>query len=226
MIDRIKTKDNMLYDTIVFAKIKDGWESKVIGFNMDLDRLEIINIWSTKKTLVRNVVIIDHKKIDWIIDEHVEGYEWIIYDTNLLEKIRDKKEIDNSIIEKCKEMQDNIMVKEWNIIKTNPDIDNILAAALDFHDSFVEKIDIINDNNLVEVTFDAWGCKIIIRFENDVEIKCEEIYGQMGEIFDATIFFEDNFIYWVDCKIESSKDIEQDFRFFKSRKAYWEIVIV
>lgn len=226
MIARIKTKDNVFYDTVVLAKIKDGWDSKIIGFNKDIDRLELINIWNTEKSIVRNVFIIDTQKEYWVLNENIEGLEWILNDTNLMSKIKNKEKIDKSILDKCKEMQDNILVKEWNIIETNSDVDDILTASLGFHDSFVEKINILNDNNLVEVTFDAWSCKIIIRFENDVEIKCEELYGQMGEIFDASIFFEDNFIYWVDCEIESSKDIKQDFCFFKSRKAYWKIEIV
>lgn len=54
----------MIYDTIVFATIMDAWNSKLIGFNQDFDRLELIDFWKIKLdgSLTRLIFIVDTKK--------------------------------------------------------------------------------------------------------------------------------------------------------------------
>ncbi len=123
-------------------------------------------------------------------------------------------------------MQSEVRIKEWNIIETKEDIDNLLSASFGFHDTIVKKIYSNEEEQLVEVTFDTTlGCNIIVRFENEVEFMCEEGYGNIGEIIGASIFLEDGFVYWVDTAVESSKDIEQDYCFIKSRKVTWKMEI-
>lgn len=227
MIARIKTNDNNYYDTVVFALISDGWKSEIIGFNEELNQLEFIKIWNVNKSTVRSVFIIDSRKHDWVKNNNIEGYEWIISDKNLLLKIRKNKKIDSSLYNRCKDLLTKVPANEWFPIESYEDIDSILTATIGFHNSVVEKIETKEDYQIVEVTLNtSLGCKIKMKFEGDIEFNYDEDYGRMGEIFTAFIFLEGGFVYWVDSEIKSSKDIEPENCFFKSRKATWKIEII
>jgi len=226
MIARIRTNKNEIYDTIVFAIIHNQWKSKIIGFNKDCNKLEYIDIFRNHKSLIRNVFIIDSKMKDWVKEKDIEGYYWIINDKKLLKKIKKKKEINEELFSKCKELQSEVCIKEWNSIESYDDIENILTASIGFHETIIERIERKSENEIVEVKFNnPWGCNIIIRFEDEVDFKCVEGYGDNKEIIMASLFFDNGYIYWVDNELYTSEDMRSSYYFFKSKKAAWKIDI-
>lgn len=130
-------------------------------------------------------------------------------------------------------MQSLIKDNEWHCIKDIKDLNDLDAAALNFHDAFVENI--VNDNNKTTIDFHAWDCNIILELTGGIE---SNLYFGCGDtltdddywdgITGSNVFFEDGYIYWVNSYIiKNSRDIfkEGHDRYFKARNVRWKIII-
>ncbi|MCH5152238.1 MAG: hypothetical protein J1F65_06270 [Clostridiales bacterium] len=242
MIARIKT-DNGFYNSIVFAIFENGWKSEAIIFNKDNTALQTVRMYTTtKRSIERNVFIYNaEKNKDWVEKDKVEGYDWVL--ENVTKSLL-KTQIDECILSKCKEMQSNIKDCDWFDIKNESDIDGLMYAAFDFHDSYVK--DIYSEIGKQYILFDTtWGCEILFELEGKCETNLYQGHGNtvIGDylplINDAAMFFHGNLIYWIEnwCEDDSEDTAEDntdesildldkaEFHYFCANKVKWKLII-
>ncbi len=224
MIARIKTNSSF-YDSIVFAIYKAGWASEVLVFNQDYTALQFVKIWKPK----RNVLIYNADMEGWIKKKKVEGYDWVLQN---ITRNPVKTRINEIIFEKCKELQATVKEYEWFDIKNKVDIEGLMYASFDFHDSYVKEMHV--ESGKQYILFDTtWGCEILFELDGDFETNLFVDYGHIVinneflAIYDSTMFFQDGFIYWIDDdSVTSFFEIQkQKLHYFRARNIRWKFII-
>lgn len=224
MIARINTK-NGYYDSVVFAIFYKGWKSSALVFNKNYDAVEIVNIWKPK----RNVYIYNTEKTgDWIITKKFEGYSWAL--ENITKRFF-KTVINQSILDKCKELQTAVNNCEWFDIKNQSDISGLMECATSFHDSYIK--DIYTESQKQYILFDVWDGEILFELDGKFETNLFKGYGNMLidneyiEIFDSAMFIEDGLIYWIeDETINNSSNINKSkLHYFCASNIKWKLII-
>lgn len=229
MIAKVRT-ESTVYDTLVFALFSNGWDSEIIGFDEGIQSLIFIRFWAEKGLNVadkRNVYIYDSSTIDetWITIEDNNGFRWLISDEGLLKCIRHGKPIHNDILEKCLSLQSLVKTQDSFEIGTAQDIKNLMTVAMGFHDSFVEAIHTLQSETIILMNT-TWGCKIEFIICQVLYNSLEVGYGKWGEIFDASIFIENDIVFWVDAMgINSSSEIEEENKYFSGKGVRWKLLI-
>ncbi len=232
MIAKIKRK-NGVYSSVVFGILVKGWASKAIIMDEDNTALKIVDYWRTSKKgyIERNVFEIDSDKDGWIKKDDFEGYD-LIYQRLKRRLLKTTIKADD-ILDKCREMQSKITDSEWHNVRTEKDIKDLDALALNFHDGAVKKIDGNKDKTVIEI--DVWSCKIVFELEGDVKTNlyvgcgCDTREdGYFDEIFASDMFFENGCFYWVNAEgVKSSEEIckHDDNRYFRAKNVRWKVVI-
>lgn len=226
MIARIKTKTGF-YDSIVFALLDKGWNTKVVVFNQNNNALELVKMWKPKrKVFFYNT----DQNNDWIIEKNIEGYDWVL--KNISKKLF-KTVINPVILDKCKELQATVEKRDWFEIKSPNDISGLMACALDFHDSYVKKM--YTESEKQYIRFDTtWGCEILFELDGNIQTNLFEGVGQIVnadseylQIYDSSMFFEDGLIYWVDDdSVQSvSKLNKSKMYYFCANRVKWKFII-
>ncbi len=231
MIAKIKTK-NGVYSSVVFGVISGGRNIQAIIMNESNTALQIIDYWkSNMKGIERIVFEIDSDTDGWIRTKNFEGYDWIC---QRLKGGWFKTKIDaDDILDKCKEMQSKITDSEWHNVKTEKDIKDLDALALNFHDAAVEKIDGNEEKTVIE--FYIWSGRLIVELEGDVGtnlyVGCGQTAredGRFDEIYESDMFFENGSFYWINAEgVKNSEEIykHNDIVYFKAKNVRWKVVI-
>ena len=95
-----------------------------------------------------------------------------------------------------------------------------MIAAGWFHDAYIGSINYSVDKLIVR--FDGlWGCSIELEFAGDIIIH----HNNVTCVFSASIFFEDEYIYFVDDDIDSFENIIDDFTYFRGKTLKWKIIL-
>ena len=221
---RIRTKDGF-YNSEVFALYKRGWNSAVTVFNGTADAIELVKIWSPG----RNVFIYNTERSkDWVVRKNVEGYDWVLKNTS---KKFFKTVINQSILNKCREVQVAAADFDWLEIKNQTDIDGLMECAFEFHDSYVEDSYVEGEKRYI--LFDTtWWCKILFELEGNIKTNLFKDFGrevvekQFIGILDATMFFENRLIYWTNSQtVKTSCEIESYDYYFCAEKVKWKLII-
>ena len=228
MIAKIKINSG-IYNSIVLGFWGNGWKTKAIVMSEDNSTLKIIKYWNPK----RCIFVIDDNRDGWIKKNNFEGYDWVY--KNLNKKFFNIYINSSEIISKCQEIQSKINDVEWHYINDSKDINDLDAAAINFHDAAVKNV--TKDKDKTIINFSAWDCNIILELTGGVE---SNLYVGCGEgnaftndgywdgITESKMFFEDGFLYWVNSDtINNSKDIFKDDlnRYFKAQSVRWKIII-
>lgn len=233
MIAKIKSKDNFIYNSYIFAIFDKGWDEKVIIFNNKSKKFEIANIYDNNIYLKRKVFIIDNDRSKFVklnlnsIDDCF-GYEWI--DLEFINQVLENKPVDSAKVEIANKMNQLIDQSEWHNVIDKQDAKNLLFCAWNFHDSYIEKIEYqnkINDiANALKVVFDnCWGCKITLIFENDLKLSFDCNNHDDYTIYGASILFDNDYIYWINNQIEKVEEITDEI-YFRAKNLKWKIEII
>lgn len=224
MIARIKT-ENGYYDSIVFAIFKKCCNTQVIVFNENYDNLVLNYLYKGK-------VFIFNKEInsEWIEKKKVEGYDWVLKNVS---KRFFKTVFNQSILDKCKELQSTVKYQEWSDIKTQKDIDVLMDCTAYFHDAYVKQM--YADGEKQYILFDTtWGCEILFELDGNVQTNliqeytsCEDDENMYHEFFDSSMFIENNLIYWVDkYPVKSSAELDKSkLYYFCANNVKWKLII-
>ena len=227
MIARIKTK-NGFYDSMVFAIFKKGWNSAVVVFDEKGDALKLVKMWKPK----RNVYIYnDEKGENWIVDEKVEGYKWIL--DNISKKLV-RTVIDKNILPKCRELQNTVKQSEWLEINNDVDISGLMECTMRFHDAYVK--DMYVEDGKQYILFDTtWGHDVLFELDGNVQTNLFELedmeigHSDEGAFFlDSAMYFENGLICWKSDEFESwgpdyLNDIE--YYYFYANVVRWKLII-
>ncbi|MBQ7924173.1 MAG: hypothetical protein IJ329_02580 [Clostridia bacterium] len=231
MIAKIKTKNNTLYDTTVFAVRSGGTWTKtcIIGFDEDEKKLQFINVYPKGNTCV---FVVDNEETGWFSGKKIRGVDWIVKDKTLLKKIKKGKPIPEEIMERCRAMQRAIPITsaDWTEVTEEKSAEALMSVARSFHDGWVEEI--VDDGFETEVVLRVWGGFIRFKLTNaTLSNKFVVGYGQCtGEyidlIYDSSVFCENGRIYWTnDEQVKSAKDIVEETVWFSCEKMLWKLEI-
>lgn len=225
MIAKVRGEDKF-YNSIVFAIYNTGWKSEALVFNQDYTALQFVKMWLP----YRNIFIYNADKVGWITKKKIEGYDWVL--ENVTRKFL-KTEINEVILDKCKELQATVEECEWFDINNKDDIDNLMCVSLNFHDSYVKNM--YEDGGKQYIHFNTtWGCEILFELDGNANTNLFKDYGAVIvdnvylDIMDSTMFFQDNLIYWVDDdSITSSDEIQKKKAYyFYAEKVKWKLIII
>lgn len=225
MIAKIRTI-NGFYNSIIFAVYNKGWSSEVLVFNQDYTALQFVKIWMP----TRNVFIYNADKKGWVTKKKVEGYDWVL--ENVTIKFFKRKIDETAILDKCRTLQSYVKDCEWFDLKNKADAESLAYASLDFHDSYVKEI--YKEGEKLYIHFDTtWGSEILFELDGHIETNLFKDYGRIAidndfpTIFDSTIIFENDLIYWVeDCSLEKVSEIrETKAHYFGAKNVKWKLII-
>lgn len=217
---------NGLYNSLVFAIYNKGWKSEVLVFNEDYTALQFVKIWKPEM----NVFIYSADETDWIVQGKLEGYYWVL--ENITKKFFKIKINEPAIFDKCKALQTTVKDCEWFDIKNETDVKCLMNVSFDFHDSYIKNVYV--DGAKQYIHFDTtWGCEILFELDGNIETNLFKNYGHIlidndfPIIYDSTMFFENNLIYWVeDCSIGTiSKIHETKAHYFCAKNVKWRLII-
>lgn len=222
---KIEEHNKEFYDAEIFAL--HNKENQCLVFDINMQKLSFVKMCDDVDNVnKRKIFIFDSDTNDeWIEDKEIAGYSWIL--NCGLENIKNNK-IPEEILEKCRKMQEKVSISQQFEIKNQHDIDILMNVAFVFHDSYIEKIDIEKNVAFAIINNSGWGIIIHLKLTNaKFSPLFKKNYGKMGEIFYASMFFENGKIYWTnDREIKSTKDFYEDLCWFSATKVecYLELV--
>lgn len=240
MLAKIVTKDREYYSQ-VFAMFNPGFYQTVVVFDDENSRFELINVYDIKPSLKRMVFIIDTDMEEMINKKEIRlswktvykecfGYEWILDNVELIKNIINGKVIDEKYILLAKEINKKIEISEWKYVKTKKDANDLLHAALGFHDAELKEISYklkenYSDPSVVYVLFTGcWECDILLEFKRDVLVHFNINDLNSYEVLDSNILFNDGYVYWIDEYIEDINNIKDSFNYFRGRSLKWKMI--
>ena len=250
MIARIYNEDGTSYYSVIFAQ--HFGNGKYLVFNKEMTELEWIKQYSRSNSVYKKQPVGYSSKIrknfdivgrvkDEVVRTKIntfflgyvffEGLDWFVSSDEFALFVRKKKAFSEKILEKCKELNKTIEIKEWNEINDDFSAETLLTVAYSFHDAYITKVEI--NGNMTEITFGRG-------FSNDIHLKLED--ARLSEklvptkdwgddfIFSCTIFNENGRWVWVDdIYIDSFSDIEkqvsrgESVRYFTAERILWKL---
>ncbi|MCH5156100.1 MAG: hypothetical protein J1F69_05780 [Clostridiales bacterium] len=231
MIARIKTDDGF-YDSIVFAKLDGGFESKVLVFNREKTELKAIREYTAENHRVVRHVFIYNTELDggWVKNGKAEGYGFILGLGG--DGVFDGPITAADVIERCKALQTAVKSPEWFEIKTEADIEGLLSVAFNFHGSHVKSMYKRNEKLYIRF-YTSWYCDILFELDGDPKTNLVKGYGQIvdndptSEILGCSVFIDGGFTYWVDEPNAAEKahiDKIADY-YFCAEKVKWKLLV-
>ena len=222
--------ENGFYDSIVFALFTKKRNPIAIVLDEKQERLIKIKLFGVyKKRINRNFIIYNADKKDWIYESNIKGYDWIIKNVSCLHKIKSK----NIDLEKCKQLQSEISKEDWIAINNDIDIEGLCNVSLCFFNSEVK--DFYEKDNKLYIYLDIpFECDILFELEGKIKTNLYKGFGARDDhyaIFDATLFLDNNLIYWVnDINIKNYSEFvnalngEYPVSYFCAEKVSWKIL--
>ena len=146
-------------------------------------------VFTKKKngSLEPNILIVDANHDDWNINEEGFGGINFLSKDDVLKMIEEEN-ISTELLSKCLYIDSSFKYDEYKDIKSDNDIENLMAVSGYFHDACIEKLEESKNNSLYVLFDGTWGCSIEIWFEGDVsyntDSKNPEIYDPYGYIPD------------------------------------------
>ncbi|MBQ8293632.1 MAG: hypothetical protein IJX78_07535 [Bacilli bacterium] len=245
MFAKIISKDDREYYSCIFAKFNSGWDEVVIVFDDYNNKFELLNVYTTFPSIIRKVFIIDTDTSDWIHKDVIklslvnkykecDGYDWLINNEELINAIKNDKEVAEEIKLKAKKLNDAIEINEWHYIKTPKDISDLLTAAWGFHDSYIidikyeKEVEFPLAPTIIQILFaGCWNCSILLEFERDVLVHFVSDDKTIDCFLGANIVFENGYVYWIgdtgDC-IQNISDIKEYHTYFRARSLKWKMI--
>lgn len=241
MIAKVISEDNREYISHIFAKFSKGFDTTVITYDSDHNRFEYINMYDKTPYLKRKVFIFDSNNEGMIELKGLRvgflksfksafGYDWIL-SNDIIVNIIKNKDVDKKYSEIAANINSKIEVQEWYYVKNEKDADSLLELAFGFHDALIVDININNgsnydDSSTVEVTFSGcWGCNVTLLFQGDILVHYLLDDECSNEIFDSSILFENEYIYWVDGSINNVTQLKDYHTYFRAKSLKWKFTL-
>ena len=142
MIAKVVT-ENKEYYSYVFARFNPGYYETLIVFDNESEKFELVNVYNVKPSLKRKVFIIDTNTEGMIEEKTIKlsfkinyknclGYDWVLHDIDLIQKIKEGSVVDEKFIILAKQFNDNIVYNEWTLVKNKKDIRNAYYLRISF----------------------------------------------------------------------------------------------
>ena len=172
MIAKIRNKDKV-YDSVVFAVSYKSRKSKVIVFDETYTKLIVLNyLWNSEI----DVMFTNYDTENYRINEDKFKVYW---NNKNFFKLVENEQYGEDILQEAKNMQSNIVKKEWYEVNDYYDLQGLIFTVGDFHDACVIKID--EKEQYTEILIDTkWGFYVLL--------KC---YDVIDNTLDLNYYFQD-----------------------------------
>ena len=177
------------------------------------------------KYIIPQIIIVDADQHNWRIDENGVGCVDFL-DKELLASILGKNEQPKEILEKCRAMDADYVYQDIREIKTEADIVNLSRASGGFHDAFIAKEELMEDDTLYLLFDGTWGCKIEVWFWGDLKYDTSSRHSDEYDHFwfGSTVILQDGFVYLIDDDGMTVNNIGPGYCYFKARHMKYRII--
>lgn len=227
------------YETTIFGTIGSGWDTLAIAMDSELKQLRLIPLFTFTPSLGRKGFIFNTDTEDWIDDDvesdqphsKISGESWLVSDKETIQRLLHGIDVDSAILHKAKMRNREVSGVEWHTVKNHADVDHLMSAAFGFHDSEIAHIQVEHsfrweESSKTIVSFaKCWGCQITLFFEGDIVVHFLENEAYNYEIFEASILFHDQRIYWVNQRIGNVSQISSEATWFRAKSLKWKLMI-
>lgn len=184
----VKTADNTIYISPLFAIKFAGGESAAIGLDPSLSYVQKLDLWLRvweegypHPRSIRSLYIVSNEYGD--AQKKWSGLDWLMDDHELMERLLAGETIPLTEDERFAPYAAPITLPDWFEMKTQTDAASLETASFHFHDA--EPIACTETGTDLTVTLDTtWGCIITVRFCGVTEDTFKE---KVGVILDSHI---------------------------------------
>lgn len=227
-------KDNRSYISNVFAIFNQGMNITVITFDDREERYEYLKMYEDgrRKVFILNCnedLFEEKERIKLNLFSSlklVKGYPWLIENDDIVRRIIKNQPIDEKYIECAKIANDNILIREWELVENENDVKNLFYAGYNFHDSYISELSYTHEEkrSLKIVFSNCFNATISLMFEGDIKINFTDVNAFDYLIYNASIIFKDEYIYFItNNDIKSVDEINIDDNYFRAKTLKWKI---
>lgn len=177
---------------------------------------------SDNKYLDPQVLIVEADQDNWLFEDDTHGCVDFLHGVDFY---AEEMAIDPVLLGQCITMDAMCRYNEYVEIKTEKDIENLMWVSGGFHDAYIETHEQVADS--VHVLFDGvWGCKIEIWFEGEAEYSVESRDPEEDDPtwYGSSFLMHDGFFYFVDEEGVKTENIDNTYRWFKSRRVRYHVI--
>lgn len=177
---------------------------------------------SDNKYLDPQVLIVEANQDNWLFEDDIHGCVDFLKGVDFY---AEEMAIDPVLLGQCITLDAMYRYNEYVEIKTEKDVENLMRVSGGFHDAYIETHEQVADS--VHVLFDGvWGCKIEIWFEGEAEYSVESRDPEEDDPtwYGSSFLMHDGFFYFVDEEGVKTENIDNTYRWFKSRRVRYHVI--
>ncbi len=237
------------YFSYVYFLCKHDYATKVVVFNPNKQRFELLDAYDNKYTSQCIVNVFDDKflplpQFGWEIAEKETiylddmrlddcfGYHWLVNDEELLHSIQQGLSVPQKFVDVAKQLNAETDVFAWHQIQTEQDAEEFMNVAGALHDSYFRGFRGVfgrpyepEFETKLQLSFEMYGCPydIMLEFYGGVDINYS-LSEWLNSIYLSSIVFHNGLIYWVDGGDELRPIDIKDNPFICSKFLRWKII--
>ncbi len=180
---------------------------------------------NSSRSLSPKVIIVESDKENWNKEGKLTGCVDFLT-KELIYSILDMEEQPADILEKCRAMDADYVYNETPEIKTPKDIEDLLWAAGDFHDGYIDKEELREDGTLYLLFKETWGCEVEIWLWGDLEYDTTSLHDEydLPFWFDCTLLLQDGFVWFACGERLTPEEMTTGYSCFKARHMKYRII--
>lgn len=205
--------------------LKSNYSSYYVVFNSGKTHLiKLFAMQPNTKYLIPQLLIVDADQRDWVLNtEFMGGVNFLPKHT--ADTIINSGIVPDDILVKCLKVDNSYVYNEYQEIINEKDIENLEWASGGFHDAYIKEKHLLEDGTLYIVFDGVWGCSIEVWFWEEVSYNKIDYNPEEDPFwYRSTVIIKDGFIYFVDKKVTSADQIEDEDRWFKARHMKYHII--
>lgn len=222
------------YYSSVFAISNQGFHTSVITFDNKNNKFEHLKMYEDGR---RKVFILNCDEDEFVEKERIKlnlftslksikGYDWLLEKDDVIKKILKNQPIDEEYIQKAQNTNSEIVINEWENVNSKDDINNLLSASCNFHDSYLsEMVYTHNKDRKLKLTFSNCSNAVVtLLLEGDIKINFESFETYDYIIYNVSMILNNDQIYFVlNNDVKSVDDINSNDNYFKAKVLKWKI---
>ena len=122
------------YYTVLLAVKYAGWRTKVVFYDPFNRLIKMEKMWQPSNNYSKRAFYILKKSNEWIKSNKWIGFDWIINEINKRNVFK-RNRFSSQSINLAQKKYNDLVVNEWNEIKSIKNIEELKDVAIDFHDA-------------------------------------------------------------------------------------------
>lgn len=203
-------KDRPPYLSTIFAraihkgnwgKYEEGYHEYCVVLNENKNKLISVDTYQKgDKNIEVHIATVTADMEHWIPKKYYGSFDFLKkYDPETLSST-----ISQVDLQKCIEIDRDYHYQEWHEIRTEKDAEILLDLSGDFHDAFIDELDVNKDQMIIKFG-KAWGIQMELIFDGNPTYKLDPDIDYYTWWSDCSLIFDDG--YWYLCDLPEVKSI-------------------